>query len=103
MLRIDQCTMESLLDYQLEWLADDVQEWDLESIAATCRWIYSSLGCLHLPLEPNMHSTLREIAKSAIRIRNKLSVDGAESAAPLNLIVCIIARNFDQADLWEAV
>lgn len=94
--------MESLLDYQLEWLAED-QEWDLESIAATCRWIYSSLGCLHWPLEPNMHSTLREIAKTSIRIRNKLPAEATESAAPLNLIVCIIAKNFDQADLWESV
>lgn len=95
--------MESLLDYQLEWLADDAQEWDLESIAATGRWIYSSLGCLHLPLEPNMHSTLREIAKTAIRIRNKLPEAESDAAAPLNLIICIIAKNFDQADLTEAI
>lgn len=96
--------METLLDYQLEWLADDeAPEWDVDSIAATGRWIYSSLGCLHLPLEPNVHSTLREIAKTAIRLRNQLPADAADSAAPLNLIVCIIAKNFDQADFWEAV
>lgn len=50
-----------------------------------------------------MHSTLREIAKTSIRIRNKLPAEATESAAPLNLIVCIIAKNFDQADLWESV
>lgn len=104
------------LDYQLEWLANDDDaddeatrgdeaSWDLDSLAAVGRWIYSLLGCLHSPLEPTVHSTLRDIAKAALRIRNGLAADddGAAMAAPLNLLVCIIANNFGQADLAERV
>lgn len=122
MLRLDQPSLEQVLDYQLEWLlhgnsendADDDAEddtavtangWDLEGLAALGRWIYSLLGCLHTPLEPSVHGTLRAIAKAALGIRNGLAMDatGAEMAAPLNLLVCIIAANFGQADLAERV
>lgn len=130
MLRLDQPSLEQVLDYQLEWLlqgdsdagvddADDADDeddavntaatmsptWDLAGLAALGRWIYSLLGCLHTPLEPDVHSTLRAIAKTALGIRNGLADDesGAEMAAPLNLLVCIIAANFGQADLANRV
>lgn len=130
-LRLDQPSLETLLDYQLEWLLqgnvlggadidedDDeaavaeaasvapVSEWDLASLAAFGRWIYSLLGCLHTPLEPSVHSTLRSIAKAALDIRNRLpsaSEEATGMAAPLNLLVCIIAENFGQSDLSERV
>lgn len=129
MLRLDQPSLEQVLDYQLEWLlqgdsasgvddddADDEDDaeptaastspaWDLAGLAALGRWIYSLLGCLHTPLKPDVHSTLRAIAKAALGLRNGLPADegGAEMAAPLNLLVCIIAANFGQADLASRV
>lgn len=134
-LRLDQPSLETLLEYQLEWLlqgnvlggVDDmddedededeatvvaaasvapISDWDVASLAALGRWIYSLLGCLHSPLEPSVHSTLRGIAKAALGIRNGLPTTGADAtgmAAPLNLLVCIIAENFGQSDLSERV
>lgn len=124
MLRLDQADLEAVLDYQLEWLVNGdedededaagdadadaaiaVVSWDLAGLAAFGRWAYSVLGCLHLPLEPSVHSALRAIAKHALRIRNTLDAgdEGAEMAAPLNLLVCIIAKCFGQTDLMERV
>lgn len=124
MLRLDQPSLEAVLDYQLDWLingadaadgdddgtanasANDTSVvWDLAGLAAYGRWVYSLLGCLHMPLEPSVHSTLRAIAKHALCIRNALDAGeaGTEMAAPLNLLVCIIAKNFGQADLMERV
>lgn len=131
MLRLDQQALEQVLEHQLEWLllgdaADDQDEemegdeaveneaeraaavrcsWDLEALAALGRWIYSLMGCLLEPVEPQVHSTLRALAQAALEVRNGLAEDeeGAQRAAPLNLLVVIVALCFGQADLAERV
>lgn len=105
MLQIDQRMLEVLLEYQLKWLEDSTASGlDLaigDSWLGT--WIYSTLSCLHLPLEPNTHSLLRQIAKCCVNGRNRLTVDDVVQATPFNLIICIISGCFDQRDFKAMV
>lgn len=107
MLRIDQRSLEVLFEHQLEWLEDAEQSavngvvtW-YSSVHWIGKWIYAGLGCLHLPLEPNMHHLLRQVARTCIKCREHLKAGQTEIAAPLNLLICIITSNFDQADLAD--
>lgn len=101
MLQIDQPTLEILLDYQLEWLNDD----DCTDLSGMYKWLgtwlYATLACLHLPFEPNTHSILRQIARTCIRLKNNLKPDDIDKALPLNLLICIITKNFNQVDLMK--
>lgn len=68
------------------------------------KWIYSSLACLKIPLDPEMHSCLRVIAKSSIFIRDHFKSNPSANAnrvLPWNLLITIIARNFHQFDLLK--
>lgn len=101
MLHIHQRDLEQFIDYQSNWLLDDV-EWYLSNKHWFPQWVYSSLACLRLPCEPNLLNSLRKIVKTCIRLRIKLNtIDHAadDSATPLSLIICIVSRNFEQADL----
>jgi len=103
MLQIDQRMLESLLEYQVKWFEDSTE---MDLIVEDCwlgTWIYSTLSCLHLPLEPDTHSMLRQIAKFCIIARNRLTPDDIVKATPFNLIICIISSCFDQMDLDSMV
>lgn len=108
MMKFDQPLLESLLDLQLEWLNERIEARTL-TVDFTAgekwlsQWIYASLACLHVPLEPNIHSILREIARHCMLIRNVLgpSAEDEIKAIPLTLIICIIANNFNQLDLRD--
>lgn len=110
MLRIQQRPLEQLLEHQLEWLNESngsttetsVQNNDI-SLGWLAKWIYAGLGCVHLPLEPDVHSVLRNIVRACIRIRNSLAPDALDEAIPLNLLICIISNNFDQTDMANNV
>lgn len=99
MLRMDQPILEMLLELQTEWMVD--AHFAIETLSWLGNWIYAELGCLHLPLEPNVHNILRDIARECTKIRHHLSADCVHLAAPLNLIICIISSNFDQVDLAD--
>lgn len=105
MLQIDQRMLEVLLDYQLKWFTESTNSnLDLaieDSWLGT--WIYSTLSCLHLPLEPDTHSLLRRIAKCCVIARNGLTIDDIFKATPFNLLICIISDCFDQSDFKSMV
>lgn len=63
------------------------------------KWIYAGLLCLQIPLDGCTHNTLRVIAKSSIKIRNFLNLERHTLLIPFNLLICVIANNFDQLDL----
>lgn len=102
MFRVPQRTLEALVEYQTKWLNDDLVTYQ-ENVRWLSPWIYSSLACLHLPLEPNMHSNLRDIAKTCIRLRNNMCTDDLDNVLPLNLLICIVSHNFNQLDLCGKV
>lgn len=66
-------------------------------------WIYAVLACLHLPLEPNVHSILRDIARTCMQYRSRLKSDEFEKALPYNLFIYLIGKIFDQLDLLAYV
>ncbi|KFB48201.1 AGAP005413-PA-like protein [Anopheles sinensis] len=133
LLSIPQRNLEMLLEYLHEWLQDteptsgqssqdepsDPELCDAtstmtptgskEPLRTGCRkdwitqWIYAILACLILPLEPYIHSVLRDIAKSCITLRNELKQEDEAKVLPLNLLISIISKNFKQADLADNV
>lgn len=101
MLHIHQRDLEELIDYQSNWLVDDI-DWYLKNKNWFPQWVYCSLACLRLPCEPNLLNSLRKIARTCHRLRNQLNVNDATSidnSTPLSLLICIVTRNFDQSDL----
>lgn len=104
MMQIDQRMLEVLLEYELKWFGDATKNGSdlvVESWLGT--WIYSTLSCLHLPLEPDTHSMLRQVAKSCVSARNQLTIDDVVKATPFNLLICIISNCFDQRDFKAAI
>lgn len=98
MLGIHQRTLEKLLEHQSNWLVDDLK-WFQDNLEWIFPWIYSSLACLRLPLEPNVHNSLRQMTKICILLRNKFTCNDVNIVLPLNLIICIVSQNFNQLDL----
>lgn len=98
-LQFSQMQLEIFLEYLMEWLNDDEYKNLNDGGKWLGKWIYASLACLQLPLEPNAHSILRQIARSCIQRRNKLVDTEMDQSTPLNLLICIISHNFNQKDL----
>lgn len=100
-MQINQFTLEELLEELLQWLTED-ENIELSSTHKWVnQWIYAALACLHLPIEPSMHSILREIARACIEKRKKLDSEDYQKVLPLNLIICIVSNNFHQLDLSD--
>lgn len=108
LLSMPQRNLEILLEYLYEWL----QEERSEEVSVEERiyrkdwinqWIYAILACIITPLEPYVHSVLRDIAKMCIAMRNDLAAEDELKVLPLNLLICIISKNFNQLDLSDNV
>ncbi|XP_062549949.1 protein Gemin2 [Armigeres subalbatus] len=106
LLSIPQRNLEVLLEYLNEWL----QEERSEEVSVEERiyrkdwitqWVYAILACIITPLEPYVHSVLRDIAKMCIAMRNDLGAEDELKVLPLNLLICIISKNFNQLDLGD--
>ncbi|XP_055534922.1 protein Gemin2 [Wyeomyia smithii] len=106
LLSIPQRNLELLLEYLYDWL----QGCQADDHMAECKsyrkdwitqWIYAILACIIVPLEPYIHSILRDIAKACIVMRNELTAEEESKVLPLNLLICIISRNFNQLDLRD--
>ncbi|XP_041770079.1 protein Gemin2 [Anopheles merus] len=67
------------------------------------QWIYAILACLIKPLEPYIHSVLRDIAKTCITLRNELKQEDEAKVLPLNLLISIISKHFNQSDLSDNI
>ncbi|XP_035907355.1 protein Gemin2 isoform X2 [Anopheles stephensi] len=67
------------------------------------QWIYAILACLIKPLEPYIHSVLRDIAKTCIALRNELKQEDEAKVLPLNLLISIISKHFNQCDLGDNI
>lgn len=98
LLHINQRNLEALVELQLSWMSDDLA-WYTKNADWFPKWVYSSLVCLRLPLEGRVISNLRQIARTAIKLRRQFKRNQFQKAAPLNLIISIVTRNFYQSDL----
>lgn len=91
----NQPLVQQLLQYHSEWMK--VQEFCLELGS----WLYSLMVCLEKPLDPDTCSVLRDVARSCATTRAELESSSDERLGSLNLIICLIARYFDQKDLAD--
>ncbi|KAL7734434.1 hypothetical protein ACLKA6_010761 [Drosophila palustris] len=113
LLRLSQSDLELLLEMLSRWLQQPEQSpvpfdpsepstlykpLDLVQDAWLARWLYATLVCLHLPLEPHVFSTLRYIGRSCVVLRNELQPEELDRAAPYNLIITLIVLVFAQSD-----
>lgn len=99
-LRIGQRNLETLLEFQSNWLLDDM-DWYMENQDWAFPWIYSSLVCLSIPLEADVMSSMRKIAKTCYVLRSQMKREHVHLATPLNLIIRIVSINFRQHDLGD--
>lgn len=105
-LLLNQGQLEELIETLSITLSNSIEapEFHLEtnSLEWITKWIYALLACLRSPLDPEVHNILRMIAKSCITVTTRLSTipDTANDLfLPWNLIIVIIAINFQQFDL----
>uniref|UniRef100_A0A1A9UP86 Gem-associated protein 2 n=1 Tax=Glossina austeni TaxID=7395 RepID=A0A1A9UP86_GLOAU len=122
MLRLNQRTLEQLLSMLSIWLQESGDR-DCAAVVTSSStsstnsmvldlsssdhwlgsWLYAVLACLHLPLEPDVHSTLRDIARTCMALRSRLKAHEFEKATPYNLFIYLIAKIFDQLDFLEFI
>ncbi|XP_011495469.1 PREDICTED: gem-associated protein 2 [Ceratosolen solmsi marchali] len=95
-LTMNQSMIEQVLEYLIEFLEDQ------KSVKPQLgRWLYALLVALELPLNPDMCSCLRSLARTCSEIRSHLDSSDVNDALSLNLFICLIARYFRQLDLAD--
>lgn len=109
LLAMDQGHYEHLTEILANFLSDKVEDSEfLENVKQSqvswiTKWIYSLLACHFSILAPEVHSSLRVIAKACILIMNHLKTlpDPPDflTLLPYNLLTVIIAKSFHQFDL----
>ncbi|KAG7237211.1 hypothetical protein INR49_032544 [Caranx melampygus] len=65
------------------------------------RWLYALLACLEKPLLPEAHSSIRQLARRCAQLRSTLESQEDEKLPALNLLICLVARYFEQNDLAD--
>ena len=66
------------------------------------RWIYALLVSLEKPLPSEVYSILRELSRVCSECRDKIDTNSdSKTLIPLNLIICLIGRYFDQKDMCD--
>ncbi|XP_043649220.1 protein Gemin2 [Drosophila teissieri] len=103
LLHLTQNDLEHLLEMLSKWLQDPNSTVDLLHDVWLARWLYATLVCLHLPLEPHVFSTLRYIARACIHLRNQLKEDEVQRAAPYNLLLTLTVQVFAQSDFKDYI
>lgn len=93
---MDQPTVAKVLEYHVNWFeATGFSEHQ-------GLWFYALLAVLEMPLDPEVCSLLRTLAKHCSTTRATLESRDDELLAPLNLIICLVARYFNQSDLGDS-
>uniref|UniRef100_A0A8D8XI07 Gem-associated protein 2 n=1 Tax=Cacopsylla melanoneura TaxID=428564 RepID=A0A8D8XI07_9HEMI len=96
--KLNQVSLDSLLEYLSESL-----ESSKSTITQLGRWIYAVMVYLETPLVPEMHHSLRTIAKYCHSVRIQTDSSDEESLAALNLFITLISIYFGQTDLGDTV
>ncbi|KAL0969711.1 hypothetical protein UPYG_G00231210 [Umbra pygmaea] len=93
--RFNQATVSAVLEYLINWFEEN------EFVPQLGRWLYALLACLEKPLLPEAHSLIRQLARRSSEVRVNLESQEDERLSPLNLMICLVARYFDQIDLAD--
>lgn len=93
--RLNQSTVLMVLDILISWFEEQ------EFTPQLGRWLYALLACLEKPLLPEAHSSIRQLARRCAFLRSMLTSEEDERLPALNLLICLVARYFEQNDLAD--
>ncbi|XP_058254227.1 gem-associated protein 2 [Hemibagrus wyckioides] len=93
--KLTQSTVSSVLEYLTIWFEEN------HFVPQLGRWLYALLACLEKPLLPEAHSLIRQLARRCSAVRAQLENKDDERLSALNLMICIVARYFEQNDLAD--
>ncbi|KAM9787223.1 gem-associated protein 2 isoform X1 [Syngnathus typhle] len=93
--RLSQSTVLTVLDILINWFEDRDFEPQLG------HWLYALLAALEKPLLPEAHSSIRQLARRCARLRSQLASQDDDNLPALNLLICLVARYFEQNDLAD--
>ncbi|XP_070698650.1 gem-associated protein 2 [Pempheris klunzingeri] len=93
--RLNQSTVLMLLETLISWF----EEHDFSPQLG--RWLYALLACLEKPLLPEAHSSIRQLARRCAQLRSTLESLEDDKLPALNLLICLVARYFEQNDLAD--
>uniref|UniRef100_A0A673N0M7 Gem-associated protein 2 n=1 Tax=Sinocyclocheilus rhinocerous TaxID=307959 RepID=A0A673N0M7_9TELE len=85
----------TVLDYLINWFEER------DFVPQLGRWLYALLACLEKPLLPEAHSLIRQLARRCSAVRANLESKDDDRLSALNLMICIVARYFEQNDLAD--
>ncbi|XP_041827826.1 gem-associated protein 2 [Melanotaenia boesemani] len=93
--RLNQSTVLTVLDILINWFEEQ------EFVPQLGCWLYALLACLEKPLLPEAHSSIRQLARRCAQLRSTLDSQEDEKLPALNLLICLVARYFEQNDLAD--
>uniref|UniRef100_A0A8C1FCV0 Gem-associated protein 2 n=2 Tax=Cyprinus carpio TaxID=7962 RepID=A0A8C1FCV0_CYPCA len=93
--KLNQSTISAVLEYLMNWFEER------DFVAQLGRWFYALLACLEKPLLPEAHSLIRQLARRCSAVRANLESKDDDCLSALNLMICIVARYFEQNDLAD--
>lgn len=93
--RLNQSTVLVVLEILIGWFEES------DFVPQLGRWLYALLACLEKPLIPEAHSTIRQLARRCAQLRSTLRSQDDEKLPALNLLICLVARYFEQSDLAD--
>ncbi|XP_072545064.1 gem-associated protein 2 [Salminus brasiliensis] len=93
--KLSQSTVSAVLECLINWFEER------DFVPQLGRWLYALLACLEKPLLPEAHSLIRQLARRCSAVRANLESKDDERLSALNLMICIVARYFEQNDLAD--
>lgn len=93
--RLNQSTVLTVLDILISWFEEK------NFVPQLGHWLYALLACLEKPLIPEAHSSIRQLARRCAQLRSTLESLEDDRLAALNLLICLVARYFEQNDLAD--
>lgn len=93
--RLNQTTVLAVLEILVSWFEEK------DFVPQLGRWLYALLACSEKPLLPEAHSLIRQLARRCAQLRTTLESQEDERLPALNLLICLVARYFEQSDLAD--
>ncbi|KAM9466275.1 gem-associated protein 2 [Clarias gariepinus] len=93
--KLTQSTVSAVLEYLINWFEEN------DFVPQLGRWLYALLAWLDKPLLPEAHSLIRQLARRCSAVRAQMENKDDERLSALNLMICIVARYFEQNDLAD--
>lgn len=93
--RLTQSTVLTVLEILINWFEER------DFVPQLGRWLYALLAYLEKPLIPEAHSSIRQLARRCAQLRSTLDSQDDVKLPALNLLICLVARYFEQSDLAD--